>query len=81
MSSDKLLTFELSPGRDELEVHMSQEGLADLIRYLQRLAESRAPLPRHDHLMAPGWSGNELTEEKQRADAELINKVTLRLWR
>lgn len=81
MSSDKLLTFELSPDGDELDIHMSQEGLADLIQHLQRLAESRGPLPRHDHLMTPGWSGDELTEEKQRADAELINKVTLRLWR
>ena len=81
MIDPKLLTFELTPDSDELEVHLDQEGLDSLLRALHRLADSKAPLPRHDHLMTPSWAGNELTETKQGAGNTLLHKVTLRLWR
>ena len=81
MSDRKMLTFELSPDGDELEIHCDQEGLDVLLRTLHRLADSKSSLPRHDHLMTPGWAGNELTEEKQGEQNTLLNKVTVRLWR
>ncbi len=77
---NKLLTFELSRDGDELHIHCNREGLEALQQILHRLAESSAPVPRHDHLMTPSWAGDELTEEKQGDDTTLLNKVTVRLW-
>lgn len=80
MTDSKILTFELSPEGDELQIHCNQEGLTTLQGILRRLGESKAPLPRHDHLMTPSWAGDELSEEKQGEGATLLNKVTVRLW-
>jgi len=80
-TKEKILTFELVPDGDELEIHFDQQGLLFLIGELQKLAESKHELPRHNHLMTPSWGGHELTEEKQCSNSTLINKVTLRLWR
>lgn len=77
----KMLTFEVSPDRDELEIHFDQKGLESFIRYLQKLGDSKSPLPIHDHLMTPSWAGDELTEEKQGESNVLLNKVTLWKWR
>jgi hypothetical protein len=81
MTDKKMLTFELTPDGDELEIHCDREGLNTLMRALRRLADSKSPLPRHDHMMTPSWAGDELTEEKQGERNTLLNRVTLRLWR
>jgi hypothetical protein len=81
MDVRKLLTVELSPQGDEIDIHMNREGLNDFIKYLHNLAEGHLPLPCHNHLMTPAWAGNELTDEKQSENGAVINKVTLRLWR
>jgi hypothetical protein len=80
MNDAKMLTFELSPDGDKIEIHCNQEGLDFLLRTLHQLADSKSPLPRHNHLMTPSWAGNELTEEKQGESNTLLNKVTVRLW-
>lgn len=79
MTTDKLLTFELSAEGDCVDVHMNRKGLEDLVLLLTRLRDS-SKLPAHDHLMTESWAGNELTEDAQDADAKLINQVNLRLW-
>ena len=80
MTEPKLLTFELSADRDELEIHTNRKGLEDLIYYLERLLNSSNPLPRHDHLMTEAWGGYELTQDKQDDQSRLINKVDVKLW-
>lgn len=80
MSQNRKISFELSPGMDELDVHMNREGLLFLVAQLEQLLRNPETLPHHNHLMTPSWSGTELSEEKQRADSILLNKVTLRLW-
>ena len=75
--SEKLLTFELA-SKDEIEIHLDQEGIQELIQILTKLQKSNKP--NHNHLMTSAWGGNELTSEKQAAANELINKVTIRLW-
>jgi len=77
---EKMLTFELSPDKEILEIHCDKQGLEDLIYYLQKLLNSKSEPPRHDHLMTPSWSGYELSEEKKIADNKLLNKVTIYLW-
>ncbi len=81
MSDKWLLTFEFTPDCDEVEIHCDRKGLDTLLTILHKLADSKSPLPRHDHLMTPAWAGNELTEEKQGEQNTLLNKVTVRLWR
>jgi hypothetical protein len=75
--SKKLLTFELTGDRSQLEIHCNEEGLHDLVSALSRVLATGE----HDHLMTPAWGGNELTEEKQGKGNALINIVTIRLWR
>lgn len=81
MNDGKLLTFELIPDGDEVEIHCDQQGLEELLRLLNGLANSESPLPKHEHLMTPSWAGHELTEEQQGEKNTLMNKVTIRLWR
>jgi len=76
----KLLTFEISPDGDCVDIHMDQRGLNDLIYYLEKLKKNSGGRQAHDHLMTPAWGGNELTEEKQGHGSKLVNKVTIRLW-
>jgi hypothetical protein len=75
-----MLTFELTPDLDELEIHTDREGLRNLLNYIRRLMESDEPLPRHDHLMTPSWGGHELTEEAQTENGRLLNHVKIHLW-
>lgn len=71
-----LLTFELTPDGEELEIHCDSQGISRLLASLSRTAESRT----HDHLMTPSWGGHELTEAKQGKENRLLNKVTIRYW-
>lgn len=62
MSSMKLLTFEMDPQGDRLEIHLNQEGLNYFIRHLEDLKNlHNDPI----HLMIPDWGGRELSNEKQ----------------
>ena len=80
--SEKILTFELSADRDEIEIHGNRDGLKELIDSLHRLFESSSgDTSSHDHLMTPAWGGRELSEEKQGQKTILVNKVTIHLWR
>lgn len=74
--SDRLLTFELSPDGDQLEIHGDIAGLKDLSRAIAKVIETHE----HEHLMTPSWGGNELTEESQGKGARIINKVTIHIW-
>lgn len=74
--TNKLLTFELTKDRDQIEIHGSEDGLRELIDALSRVMSTSE----HDHLMTPAWGGSELAEEKQGETNTLINKVTIYLW-
>jgi hypothetical protein len=73
-----LLTFELGPDGEELEIHCDRRGLNELIRILERLVLAKGQS--HDHLMTPAWGGTELSEEMQNEANRLLHKVTVRLW-
>ncbi|NPU99714.1 MAG: immunity protein 32 [Candidatus Omnitrophica bacterium] len=75
--SNKLLTFELNNKDERLEIHLNQEGLNDLIAYLENL---KSKYKDHLHLMTDTWGGNELTNEKQGKDNLLINHVKIYIW-
>ena len=79
MSKSKLLTFELVPSHDEVEIHCNESGLKELIYRLTLLLGDQNR-PGHIHLATPGWAGNELTEELEGEKNLLINQVTVRLW-
>lgn len=71
-----LLTFEISPDGDELDIHCDIEGLKYLAKVLSKLENE----PDHEHMMTPKWGGTELSEEKQAEDTKLLNKVTIHRW-
>ena len=75
--SDKILTFELTSDKEQLEIHGNRMGIQELINLLSRVVDTSS----HDHLMTPSWGGNELTEEKQGESNNLINKVTVHIWK
>ncbi len=69
-----LLTVEYD-GESVVELHLDEEGLDLLVDRLMKLRKHNEP--EHDHLMTPSWAGWELTEEKQDAENELINHLTI----
>ncbi|HAC88553.1 MAG: methylhydantoinase [Marinobacter sp.] len=77
MTTDSfLLSFEISKDGDELDVHCDDNGLEKLLSVLSQLRGK----VQHEHLMTPGWGGNELSEEPQSENSELLNKVTVHKW-
>ncbi len=76
-SRSRILTFELLEGKDQLELHCNEEGLVLLIECLTKVLRTGE----HEHLMTSSWGGSELTEEAQGIGNQLINKVTVHLWR
>jgi hypothetical protein len=54
-----MLVFELTPERDQLEIHADEEGLQRLKNHVERLLSGE----QHVHLKTAAWAGNELTEE------------------
>jgi hypothetical protein len=70
----EMLTFELKPKHDVLELHCDDEGLKILTRLLGFLETKQID---HQHLMSPTWSGNELTETRQGTDTTLLHQVTI----
>ena len=72
-----LLTFELTKQHDQIEVHADSEGLAILIKILERVLKTG----QHEHLSTPGWGGSELSEDKQGLNNNLIEHVKVILWK
>ncbi len=79
MGEEMLLTFEIRD-KDQIEIHMNEDGAKELAFYLQRLTAKDTGLPEHEHLMVPSWGGHQLTEEKQCEDNSLIKMVTIFFW-
>ena len=77
--SEKILTFELVKNGKELEIHVDNNGLQELIETLIELKNAKGKT--HDHMMTPSWSGSELTEQKQNETNTLLNKVSVHVWR
>jgi hypothetical protein len=73
-----ILTFEIA-NKERLEIHADKAGLKKIISILQALLEKEPP--EHEHLMTPGWGGEELCEEKQGEDNELLHNVKIFLWK
>jgi hypothetical protein len=71
-----MLTFELTPDGDELEVHFDSHGAEELMKYLRKAVEHSD----HQHLMTLQWGGGELTEEVQGEFNKLIHHVKLMVW-
>ena len=74
--SRRFLNFEIpNDGDSVLTIAANQEGLDDLIGFLQRL---RADGPgNHDHLMTPSWGGWELSEKTPQDGNALIHQVNI----
>lgn len=71
-----MLTFELTPDGDELEVHFDARGAEVLMKYLQQAVEHSD----HQHLMTAEWGGTELSAEAQGQQSKLIHHVKLMIW-
>ena len=74
--AEDMLTFELSPGGEEIHIHGSPSGLRRLAATLERLASS--PRSDHDHLAAPEWAGSELSSDSQ--GGKVVRQVTIHCW-
>lgn len=73
-----LLTFELDPDNEILEIHGNQVGLEKLRNVIDSLlAKNKND---HTHLMSENWGGNELSDDKQCSDNEIINHVKIFKW-
>ncbi len=70
-----LLTFEMRPDTDAVEVHFNRAGLESLIRYLRKAAQEG-----DIHLMTPAWGGAELSPEAQGSNSKLFNHVKMIYW-
>ena len=73
---EKLLTFEVKEGCDEIEIHGDEAGLLYLVELISKVIKYR----QHDHWMTPSWGGDELSEEQQNDENRIVNKVTLHIW-
>lgn len=72
-----MLTFEITPDSNVMEIHADSHGLAMLISHLQSLQKHEG----HLHLMTPVWGGDELSEERQGKENRLMNHVKVMLWK
>jgi hypothetical protein len=78
--NDYLLTFELSKEKNELFIHMDENGIDFLIDELTRLAERvKRGETDHTHLMTEEWGGGELSSESQ--GDEVLNHVKIYCWK
>lgn len=76
--SKRLLSFELSHDKNEIEIHANDAGLSFLLEALNQLAAN--PSDEHIHLMTPKWGGNELSDDLQNTDNTVINHARIFLW-
>jgi hypothetical protein len=77
---DYLLTFELSPEKDQLHICADETGLDFFIDQLNRLRKSIVnDKSDHIHLMTEEWGGYELSSEPQ--IGTLLNHVKIICWK
>jgi hypothetical protein len=83
MKPDYLLTFEVEPDRDVVEVHADSGGLAKLIKELTWLKQKLdGGECEHSHLMTEDWGGSELSNQIQDESGEssLVHHVKVYGW-
>ena len=61
---------------NEVEIFLTSEDLAFLIRDLQMLEAGRSD---HIHYMSPEWGGDELGETPRRAGSKIVNHLKINL--
>ena len=76
--NNKILTFEWDDKHQKLEIHGNIEGIASLIKYLQKLLTPENQ--DHVHLLAPSLGGDDLTEVVQGKSNKLISNVKIFVW-
>ncbi len=74
MPNDRILSFALVHDGDVVDIVGDSTGMPDLIVWLKTL-ETVADLPASLHWKTSVLGGAELTDEKQRADHEIIHDV------
>lgn len=72
-----ILTFEITLGGDELEIHATKEGLEELKKQIESILEKDHE---HVHLRTPNWGGHELSEAVQKEGNKIINHVKIFKW-
>lgn len=79
--NDKIFTVEYDSEQECVEIHLDENGAAELMRVLQECRESASN--EHVHLFTPSWGGNMLTETKQNegAESKLINHLKIMYWK
>jgi hypothetical protein len=80
MTTNRILTFELTSDRATLEIYCDRQGLDDLILFLKRLFALRPDKREHDHWMVESFGGWEITEKPQGAHNALIKMVSPYYW-
>lgn len=80
-SNDDLLSFELSPDREQLYIHGDAAGLRRLAKVLNELADAtdRGELP-EECLRTDNWGGYGLSAETQEPYGECVNLVSIYGW-
>ena len=77
--NDYLLTFELSPQKDELHICTDVAGLDYLVNELSKLLDwAKTGKTEHIHLMTEEWGGYELSSSPQ--VGYLLNHVKVYCW-
>ncbi len=71
-----ILTFELTPEKDELEIFFDKEGQASLTAALQAVGDTD-PLMAHLHLKSSEWGGDELSSEVMHQGNALLHHVKI----
>jgi hypothetical protein len=64
---------QVAKGASEVEIYCDREGLNELIRKLEALANGET----HVHLMSPSWAGHELSEEVVGSKNALIHHLRI----
>jgi len=72
-----ILSFEVTPDAEAIEVHCNPAGLESLRRALSELAESK---DNHVHLLAPQYGGEELSEMKVGVKNTKVLSVKIFRW-
>jgi hypothetical protein len=73
-----MLTIELMPGRDGIEIHGDREGLLLLAQNLIDLAAKSSA--DHIHMMTAAWGGSGLNDVCQSPSNESIKHAKLVFW-
>jgi hypothetical protein len=61
----------------EVDMYLDREGLTSLLSQLTLLSTDKTD---HLHLMTPSWGGDHLSEERHRADSQLVHHLEVQLF-